>query len=126
MPPRLRSTRGASGEAKSSTSAIGTSGAPCPPAARSRARKLLTTRTPNRSARTAGSPSCQVTVGGSCQIVWPWNAMSASSDAGTRACTRTVSTASAAHSPRRTWSRASDGASPPASARRSSARSSSV
>ena len=61
MPPRLSSTRGRVGAAKSSTSAIGTSGAPCPPAATSRARKLLTTRTPNRSARTAGSPSCQVT-----------------------------------------------------------------
>ena len=85
MPPRLSSTRAASGAAKSSTSAIGTSGAPCPPAATSRARKPLTTRTPNRSASTAGSPSCQVTGGGSCQMVCPGKAMRARSEAGVRA-----------------------------------------
>ena len=82
MPPRLSSTRGASGAAKSSTSAMGTSGAPCPPAATSRGRKPLTTRTPNCSARIAGSPSCQVTSGGSCQMVCPGNAMKAMSDVG--------------------------------------------
>ncbi len=64
----------------------GTSGAPCPPAATSRDRKLCTTRTPKRSASTAGSPSCQETTGGSCQMVWPGKAMPPSRSARTCAC----------------------------------------
>ena len=40
--------------------AEGTSGAPCPPAAISRARKFDTTATPVRSASTAASPICSV------------------------------------------------------------------
>src|SRR2546425_7178562 len=39
-----------------------------------RSRKSLTTRTPTRSAITAGSPSCSVARPGSCQIVWPCEA----------------------------------------------------
>ena len=53
MPPMFCSARQSS-PAKSSASAIGTSGAPCPPAATSRTRKSLTTSMPVRSAITAG------------------------------------------------------------------------
>ena len=70
MPPMFCSARHSSPE-NSNASAIGTSGAPCPPAATSRTRKSLTTSTPVRSAITAASPSCHVECGASCQIVWP-------------------------------------------------------
>src|SRR2546427_2465754 len=49
MPPMLRSSRPRSACPKRTTSARGTSGAPWPPAATSRERKSLTTRTPTRS-----------------------------------------------------------------------------
>jgi hypothetical protein len=107
---------------------MGTSGAPCPPAATSRGRKLLTTRTPKRSARTAGSPSCQVTVGGSCQTVCPGKAMKPRSLAGVRVWARRIWIASAAQSAMRTCSRAKAAASaraPGSSADRISARSAS-
>src|SRR3990170_3267783 len=78
---------------------MGTSGAPWPPAATSRGRKPLTTLTPNRSAITAGSPSCQVTVGGSCHTVCPGNAMNPRSEAGGLAWARRICTAPAARPP---------------------------
>jgi hypothetical protein len=68
---------------------------PLATAATSRERKLLTTRTPNRSASTAGSPSCQETSGGSCQMVWPCIAMNPRSEARTLDSASSVSTASA-------------------------------
>ena len=124
MPPRLSSTRCLLLLEKSSRSAIGTSGAPCPPAATSRARKSLTTRTPNRSASTAGSPSCQLTSGGSCQIVCPGKAMPSTWSARTPPACSTSWTASAAHSAICTWSRASSaGALGPETAARRAARS---
>ena len=78
MPPRLSSTRGASAAAKSSTSAIGTSGAPCPPAATSRARKSAHhphAEPLGEHRRLAQLPGHG---GGSCQMVWPGKAMKAS------------------------------------------------
>src|SRR3989454_3751385 len=104
IPPRLRSRRARSGCPNSITSARGTSGAPCPPAATSRDRKSLTTRTPTRSAITAGSPSCSVARPGSCQIVWPCDAMKATSPGATLAPASSWSAAPAKRSPRATCS----------------------
>src|SRR5881628_2763936 len=104
MPPRLRSSRQRSGCPNSITSASGTRGAPCPPAATSRERKSLTTRTPTRSAITAGSPSCSVARPGSCQIVWPCDAMKARSRGATLAPASSWSTAPAKRSPSATCS----------------------
>ncbi len=101
---------------KRSTSAIGTSGAPCPPAATSRARKPLTTLTPNLSANTAGSPSCQEPAVARARWSARGKAINESSEADTLPCTSTVCTASAAHSATRTCSRAREGAVAPLNA----------
>ena len=112
MPPRLSSSRPRSGSPNSMTSASGTRGAPCPPAATSRARKSLTTRTPTRSASTAGSPSWSVARPGSCQTVWPWQATNATCRGGTRPSASSCSTAPAKRSPKATCSSARSRAPP--------------
>src|SRR5713226_7183535 len=94
------------------TSAMGTGGAPCPPAATSRARKSLTTRTPTRSAITAGSPSCKLARPGSCQTVWPCDATNATSRGATLAVASSSSTAPAKRSPKATCRSASSRAPP--------------
>ena len=99
MPPMFCSARHES-PANSSASAMGTSGAPCPPAATSRTRKSLTTSTPVRSAITADSPICQVACGGACQSVCPCEAMARISSRGTPASAITATAASASQPPR--------------------------
>ena len=99
IPPTFSSQRPCCSCPNSMTSASGTSGAPCPPAATSRARKSLTTRTPTRSASTAASPSWNVARPGSCQIVWPWDAINDRSLGDTRACASKPRTAAANRSP---------------------------
>jgi hypothetical protein len=84
---------------------MGTSGAPCPPAATSRTRKSLTTSMPSRSAMTAASPSCQVECGASCQIVWPCYPIARTVDFGTPASANTATVASASQVPRSKASR---------------------
>src|SRR5437870_1431486 len=106
IPPRLRSSRPRSGCPNSITSASGTRGAPCPPAATSRERKSLTTRTPTRSAITAGSPSCSVARPGSCQIVWPCEATNDTSPGTVPLPARSCRMAPAKRSPSATWSSA--------------------
>src|SRR6266566_1157396 len=106
MPPMLRSSRPRCGWPNNITSASGTSGAPCPPAATSRDRKSLTTRAPTRSAITAGSPSWSVARPGSCQIVCPCEATNVMSRGEVLTCARSWSTAPAKRSPSATWSSA--------------------
>src|SRR5581483_601555 len=60
IPPRFSSTRLRFESRNTQKSNIGTSGAACPPAAISAARKSLTTGTRKRSAITAASPVCHV------------------------------------------------------------------
>ncbi len=60
MPPRLAITRWRAGSANIAAWNAGTSGAPCPPAAMSRARKSATTVMYARSATRAGLLSCSV------------------------------------------------------------------
>ena len=100
MPPRFCSPRQSDSEEKSIESAMGTSGAPCPPAATSRTRKSLTTSIWVRSAITAASPHCHVECPGSCQIVWPCDAMAAMSARATPASAITWIAASASQPPR--------------------------
>ena len=97
---RCSGARATRRRANSIASAMGTSGAPCPPAATSRTRKSLTTSMPVRSAITADSPSCQVECGGSCQIVCPCDPIARTSLRGTPASARTAIAASASQSPR--------------------------
>jgi hypothetical protein len=60
IPPRFSSTRPRVFDRNMHQSSIGTSGAPCPPAARSAGLKSLTTGQRIRSATTAASPICHV------------------------------------------------------------------
>lgn len=79
---------------------MGTSGAPCPPAATSRTRKSAMTSRPVRSAITAGWPNCQVPCGGSCQTVCPCEATASISSRGTPASAIAATAASASQPPR--------------------------
>ena len=85
---------------------MGTRGAPCPPAARSRTRKSATTGNPVRSAMTAGWPNCQVARGGSCQTVWPCDAIAAMSERATPASAIAATAASDSCAPTSKSSRA--------------------
>jgi hypothetical protein len=116
MPPRFCSARNPVAVEKSSASAIGTSGAPWPPAATSATRKSEITSTPVRSAMTAGSPNCHVEWPGSCQTVWPCEQTARTSARGTPASAMTVTAASASQSPRSKSSRQYSAGVAPASA----------
>ena len=103
-------------------SAMGTSGAPCPPAATSRLRKSEITASPVRSAMTAAFPICQVAAPGACHRVCPWLATAAISLRGTPASAIAAIAASASHSPSATSSAAYSAAVAPAIARSTRAR----
>ena len=73
-------------------SALGTSGAPCPPSARSAARKSWTTGLCSRWASSGACSICQLAprapwAGGRCQTVWPWQPISLAFASGSQACT---------------------------------------
>jgi len=99
MPPMFCSARQSS-PANNIASAIGTSGAPCPPAATSRTRKSLITSMPVRSAITAASPICHVECGASCHTVCPCEPIARTSVRDTPASARTAIAASASQVPR--------------------------
>ena len=126
MPPRFCRPRHSVGDEKSIASAIGTSGAPWPPAATSRTRKSLTTSMPVRSAMTAASPVCQVECPGSCQIVCPCEAIAEMSSRATPASAITAIAASASQPPRSKLSRQYSSGVLPARARPRRARSAGV
>src|SRR5438105_7954081 len=113
MPPRFWSPRHSDGDEKSIESAMGTSGAPCPPAATSRTLKSLMTSIPVRSAITAASPDCQVECPGSCQIVCPCDAIAAMSSRATPASAITCTAASPSQPPRSKLSRQYSAGVPP-------------
>jgi hypothetical protein len=105
MPPMFCSARQCEGAEKSSASAIGASGAPCPPAARSATRKSPTVSSPVRSAITAISPICSVECGGSCQIVCPWDPTARISAGASPDFAIASRAASASHPPRSKFTR---------------------
>ena len=72
--------------------ARGTSGAPCPPSARSAARKSWITGLRSRWASSGACSICQLApripwVGGRCQTVWPWQPTRSAFPSGSQACT---------------------------------------
>ena len=80
IPPRLSAPAISSDPPSSSSSSVLASGAPCPPAAMSRARTSATTGAPVASAIHAGWPSCRPprarpSASTQWKIVWPWDTM---------------------------------------------------
>ena len=114
IPPRFSSALHPSIRPINAASAIGTSGAPWPPRARSAALKSCTTGRWSMAARRGPCSICQLLPrrgtpsapgpGGRCQIVWPWQPTSSAECLGSQAlavcaCSSVMASASSRRTP---------------------------